>query len=88
MIVVQGLFEYSRRYLLLILGQYLSIDIMLSYIKYIFKLPMSFFSTRKSGEIISRFIDASKIIDALASATLSIFLDVAMVVVIGIGYPK
>ncbi|MFS7401617.1 peptide cleavage/export ABC transporter [Carnobacterium maltaromaticum] len=83
MIVVQGLFEYSRSYLLLILGQYLSIDIMLSYIKYIFKLPMSFFSTRKSGEIISRFIDASKIIDALASATLSIFLDVAMVVVIG-----
>lgn len=45
---------------------------------------MNFFTTRKSGEIISRFLDANKIIDALANATLSIFLDIGMVLLVGV----
>ncbi|GGD05407.1 peptide cleavage/export ABC transporter [Enterococcus wangshanyuanii] len=84
MSIFQVIFEYVRGYLLIILGQRMSISIMLSYFKHVLKLPMSFFSTRKSGEIISRFLDANKIIDALASATLSIFLDIGMVITIGI----
>lgn len=48
-----------------------------------YSLPMNFFSTRKSGEIISRFLDANKIIDALASATLSVFIDIGMVIIVG-----
>ncbi|MGX7245789.1 peptide cleavage/export ABC transporter [Enterococcus quebecensis] len=80
----QAFFEYSRNYLLVILGQKMSISVMLSYFKHVLKLPLSFFSTRKSGEIISRFLDANKIIDALASVTLSICLDIAMVVIIGL----
>lgn len=82
--IFQVIFEYIRSYLLIILGQRMSISIMLSYFKHVLKLPMTFFSTRKSGEIISRFLDANKIIDALASATLSIFLDIGMVLVIGV----
>lgn len=82
--VFQVILEYVRGYLLTILGQRMSISIMLSYFKHVLNLPLSFFSTRKSGEIISRFLDANKIIDALASATLSIFLDVGIVITIGI----
>lgn len=82
--LLQIFFEYSRNYLYVILGQRMSLSIMLSYFKHVLTLPMTFFSTRKSGEIISRFLDANKIIDALASAALSIFLDVGMVIVIGI----
>ncbi|SEU01958.1 ATP-binding cassette, subfamily C, competence factor transporting protein [Enterococcus malodoratus] len=78
------LFEYSRSYLLVILGQRMSMVIMLSYFKHVLSLPMTFFATRKSGEIISRFLDANKIIDALASATLSVFLDVGMILLVGI----
>lgn len=78
------LFEYSRSYLLIILGQRMSMAIMLQYFKHVLTLPMNFFATRKSGEIISRFLDASKIIDALASATLSIFLDIGMVLLVGV----
>ncbi len=44
----------------------------LSYIRHIFELPMSFFATRRTGEIISRFTDANSIIDALASTLLSL----------------
>lgn len=82
--VFQIFFEITRNYLLIIIGQRLSIDIMLSYFKHVLNLPMNFFSTRKSGEIISRFLDANKIIDALASASLSVLLDVGMVIIIGI----
>ncbi|MER2130800.1 MAG: peptide cleavage/export ABC transporter [Carnobacterium inhibens] len=78
------LFEYIHNYLLVILGQRMSIIVMLSYFKHVLRLPMNFFSTRKSGEIISRFLDANKIIDALASATLSVFLDIGIVFLVGI----
>ncbi len=78
------MFEYSRNYLLVILGQRMSMVVMLQYFKHILSLPMNFFATRKSGEIISRFLDANKIIDALASATLSVFLDIGMVLIVGI----
>ncbi|MEN2278260.1 peptide cleavage/export ABC transporter [Enterococcus faecalis] len=78
------LFEYSRSYLLVILGQRMSMAVMLEYFRHVLTLPMNFFATRKSGEIISRFLDANKIIDALASATLSVFLDIGMVLMVGI----
>lgn len=83
MYVIQTLFQYLKQYLLIKLGQRLSSFIMLKYFNHVLHLPMSFFSTRKSGEIISRFLDANKIIDALANATLSLFLDASMVLTIG-----
>lgn len=76
-------FEYSRNYILMVLGQRMSMSIMLKYFKHVLSLPLNFFATRTSGEIISRFLDANKIIDALASATLSIFLDIGMVILVG-----
>lgn len=83
MYVIQTLFQYFKQYLLIRLGQQLSSSIMLKYFNHVLNLPMNFFSTRKSGEIISRFLDANKIIDALANVTLSLFLDVSMVIFIG-----
>lgn len=80
----QSIFTYAQNFLLAVLGQRLSIEIILSYLRHVFELPMSFFATRKTGEIISRFNDANKIIDALASAIISIFLDITVVVIMGI----
>ncbi|NMM94727.1 peptide cleavage/export ABC transporter [Bifidobacterium oedipodis] len=80
---IQQVLSYARQYLLTVLGQRLSIDVILSYIRHIFELPMSFFSTRRTGEIISRFTDANSIIDALASTIISVFLDVGTVVIVG-----
>lgn len=82
--ILQQILAYAQDYLLLILGQRLSIDVILSYIKHIFYLPMSFFATRRTGEIVSRFTDANSIIDALASTILSIFLDVSTVLIISV----
>ena len=65
--------SFAQDYLLIVLGQRLSIDVILSYIKHVFHLPVSFFATRRTGEIVSRFTDANSIIDALASTIISIF---------------
>ncbi|HEL1164277.1 TPA: peptide cleavage/export ABC transporter, partial [Streptococcus equi subsp. zooepidemicus] len=82
--ILQQLISYAQEYLLLVLGQRLSIDVILSYIKHVFRLPMSFFATRRTGEIVSRFTDANSIIDALASTILSIFLDVSIIIIVSI----
>ena len=81
---LQQILSFAQDYLLIVLGQRLSIDVILSYIKHIFNLPMSFFATRRTGEIVSRFTDANSIIDALASTTISIFLDISMMLMISI----
>ncbi|MBC1795443.1 peptide cleavage/export ABC transporter [Listeria booriae] len=82
--IIQKILSFAQEYLLNVMGQRLSIDVILSYIKHIFNLPMSFFSTRRTGEIISRFTDANSIIDALASTIISVFLDVSIVLVVGV----
>ena len=81
---LQQILPFAQDYLLIVLGQRLSIDVILSYIKHVFHLPMSFFATRRTGEIVSRFTDANSIIDALASAVISIFLDISTVLIISI----
>lgn len=81
--ILQQMMSFSRDYLLTVLSQRLSIDVILSYIRHIFELPMSFFATRRTGEVISRFTDANSIIDALASTILSLFLDVSILTIVG-----
>lgn len=81
--VFNSIFSYGQSILLNVLGQRLSIDLNLQYIRHIFELPMEFFVTRRTGEITSRFSDASRIIDALASTVISLFLDLSIVLVIG-----
>lgn len=73
--IIQQMMEFAKGYLLVVLSQRLVIDVILSYIRHIFTLPMSFFATRRTGEITSRFSDANSIIDAVASTIFSIFLD-------------
>ncbi|WP_042479077.1 peptidase domain-containing ABC transporter [Bacillus ndiopicus] len=77
----QILLDAFRNYLLLHISQKLDISLILGYYNHVLKLPMNFFSTRKVGEIVSRFMDASKVREALSGATLTIVLDTIMVVV-------
>lgn len=81
--VIQQVLSFGHDYLLIIMGQRLSIDVILSYIKHLFELPMSFYATRRTGEITSRFGDANSIIDAVASTILTLFLDVGTLVIVG-----
>lgn len=69
-----------RSHLLLYLSQKLDIALLLGYYRHVLALPMNFFGTRKVGEIISRFTDASKVRDAISGATLTIMIDTIMAV--------
>lgn len=80
---VQQVLGFSRDYLLAVIGQRLAIDVILSYIKHLFELPVSFYATRRTGEITSRFGDANSIIDAAASTILTLFLDVGTIIIVG-----
>ncbi|CAH1209382.1 Lactococcin-G-processing and transport ATP-binding protein LagD [Paenibacillus auburnensis] len=68
-----------RSHILLTLSQKLDISLILGYYHHVLKLPMNFFGTRKTGEIISRLMDASKVRDAISSATLTLMIDIIMV---------
>lgn len=69
-----------RSHLMLYLSQKLDIALLLGYYRHVLELPMNFFGTRKVGEIISRFTDASKVRDAISGATLTIMIDTLMVI--------
>lgn len=73
-----------RSHLMLYLSQKLDIALLLGYYSHVLKLPMNFFGTRKVGEIISRFNDASKVRDAISGATLTIMIDTLMAVAGGV----
>ncbi|THD17740.1 bacteriocin ABC transporter ATP-binding protein [Anoxybacillus ayderensis] len=72
-----------RTYLLIYLSQKLDLGLVLGYYHHVLSLPMSFFNTRKVGEIISRLMDASKVRDAISGATLTIMIDTLMVIIGG-----
>lgn len=82
--VFKILLEFFRNHLMLYLSQKLDIPLILGYYQHVLNLPMNFFGTRKVGEIISRFMDASKIRDAISGATLTIMIDTIMAIVGGI----
>lgn len=81
--IIQQVLQFAQTFLLNVLGQRLAIEVILSYIRHIFELPMSFFATRRTGEITSRFSDANAIPNALASTVMSLFLDVTVLVLTG-----
>lgn len=82
--IIQMLLSIFRGYLLIFLGQRIDIAILLGYYNHVIKLPMNFFSTRKTGEITSRFSDADNINDAVAETVLTLMLDIITAVTGGI----
>ena len=82
--IFKFLVEIFRGKLLTKMSKNLDIPLMLGYYDHVTELPMNFFDTRKTGEIISRFNDASKICEAISGATLTLMIDVALVAFCGI----
>ncbi|KXY56694.1 peptidase domain-containing ABC transporter [Bacillus cereus] len=78
--IFKVLLELFRSHLILYLSRRLDIKLMFGYYKHVLSLPMNFFETRKVGEIISRFQDAAKIREALATTTLTVMIDTLMVI--------
>jgi len=73
--------SFERQFILLYLSQKIDIPLMMGYFRHIFRLPMNFFATRKTGDIITRFSDAGTIKGVFTSIALSLVLDVSMALI-------
>ena len=74
---------FLRSWIMLFLSQRIDIPLMLGYFKHIYSLPINFFSTRKTGDILTRFSDAFTIKDVFTNIALTLIMDVSMTVIIG-----
>lgn len=82
--VTQSVIDFVRQWMMLYLSQKIDIPLMLGYFEHIYKLPMKFFSTRKTGDIITRFSDAFTIKDIFTNIALTLIMDVAMALITGV----
>ena len=83
MYLLRCLLEILRGYSLAVITKKIDIPVTLQYYDHLIELPMEFHETRKTGELMSRFYDISKIRDAVSSATLTIMLDTIMAIACG-----
>ena len=81
MVIMQVVLTTVRQHILLYLSQKIDIQLLIGFFKHTYKLPMNFFSTRKVGDILTRFSDAFTIKNILTSVTLSLFIDVFLAVI-------
>ena len=81
--IIQSLVGTVRSILLSHFSFKTDLQLNLSYLSHIFNLPLSFFESRKSGEVLSRLGDLDKIKQTLSSAALSGVMDVVMLLVSG-----
>lgn len=79
--LIYFLVSLLRYQLTLNMGLKINKKLMLEYYKHILHLPMNFFETRKDGEILSRFRDSDHIREAFSTVTVTLLIDVTMILV-------
>lgn len=82
--VTQTTVGFLRSWMMVFLSQKIDIPLMLGYFDHIYKLPMKFFSTRKTGDIITRFSDAFTIKGVFTNIALTLIMDISLALVTGV----
>lgn len=82
--IFNAFINYGRYQMILKLSLHIDISLMKKYFYHVLHLPTNFFDTRKSGEILQRFMDTSKIREALSSSTITLMVDTLMVIIGGV----
>lgn len=84
LLLIRGLLQIIRGCVLSVASAKVDIPLTLGYYDHLIDLPVEFYSTRKTGELMSRFSDTSKIRDAVSTTTLTIMIDTLMAILTGI----
>lgn len=82
--ITQTVLSCVRQWILVHLSIKIDIPLMLGYFKHIYKLPMKFFASRKTGDITTRFSDAFTIKDVFTNIALSLIMDICMALISGV----
>lgn len=79
-LIFQAFLGFIRNQLALFLGVKIDITLICEFFNHLLKLPLDFFSSRKTGEILSRIRDTENIRRVLSSTTVSVLIDSVMIV--------
>lgn len=79
--IIKTVLSYIRYNLILKLSKNIDIRLITQYYTHVMHLPMSFFDNRRKGEIISRFLDTSKIRDTLSTVAITTIIDSFLVII-------
>ena len=82
--IVQITIGFVRQWMMMFLSIRIDIPLMLGYFEHIYKLPMKFFASRKTGDITTRFSDAFTIKDIFTNIALTLVMDIGMALVTGV----
>lgn len=83
-ILFKTLTSFSRNQLMNYMSNKIDLMLVTDYFRHILNLPMHFFTSRKTGEIIRRIEDSQTVRHTISSTTLSVVIDSCMVAVGGI----
>lgn len=78
-----ALLQYVRGRVVITLGQSLQRDLTQAYTRKLMRLPLSFYATRRTGDLVSRFGDVQAIQALLATLTVGAAIDLCMVLFSG-----
>lgn len=82
-IFFQSVLGFCRSQIILHLGTKIDVSLLSDFFCHLLRLPMDFFSKRKTGEILSRINDAQTIKNAVSSTTPAVALDSFMLLIGG-----
>lgn len=80
----QSIISWGRTYFLSVMSKKINVPVMMTYYEHILKVPVSFFSGRKTGEIMSRFGDASSVCEDISNVILTILIDGTLMICYGL----
>lgn len=76
--------DFVRKWMMMHLSIRIDIPLMMGYFEHIYKLPMKFFSSRRTGDITTRFSDAFTIKNIFTNIALTLIMDIGMASVTGV----
>lgn len=80
----QGAIQVLRGKLLTNISRNIDRSLTMGFYRHLIHLPLDFFHTRKSGEILSRFSDSSSVRDALSGSILTLIIESIMAIGFGV----
>lgn len=81
LLIFQAVLSFARNQLSLLMGIKINLTLICEFYNHLLKLPLSFFTSRKTGEIVSRIRDTDHIRKVLSSTFVSILIDSVMIVI-------
>ncbi len=78
-VIFRVVFSFLRQYFLMHVGRKVDLRLMGAFQEHLPRLPMRFFESRQSGEILARLTDAGKIRDVVQGEATSVVVDVLVI---------